>query len=98
MTWYQKEINLPPKSRGFHLITRDIEGALPRLRDFQVGLAHIFIRHTFSSDFACSACNAPGSRLNAAPHSAAPLRKPLRVIDLSVPAVFVSGSKVKYGR
>ena len=49
MTWYQKEITLPPKSRGFHLITRDIEAALPRLRDFHVGLAHIFIRHTSAS-------------------------------------------------
>ena len=49
MTWYQREITLPPKSRGFHLITRDIEQALPRLREFQVGLAHIFIRHTSAS-------------------------------------------------
>ena len=49
MTWYQKEITLPPQPRGFHLITRDIEQAIPRLRDFQVGLAHIFIRHTSAS-------------------------------------------------
>jgi len=49
MTWYQREITLPPKSRGFHLITREIEHAIPRLRDFHVGLAHIFIRHTSAS-------------------------------------------------
>jgi len=49
MTWHQIEITLPAKSRGFHLITRDIEHAIPRLRDFHVGLAHIFIRHTSAS-------------------------------------------------
>jgi secondary thiamine-phosphate synthase enzyme len=49
MTWYQREITLPPQSRGFHLITRDIEHALPRLAEFHVGLAHIFIRHTSAS-------------------------------------------------
>jgi len=49
MTWFQREITLRPKSRGFHIITREIENAIPQLRDFQVGLAHIFIRHTSAS-------------------------------------------------
>ena len=49
MTWFQREITLRPKSRGFHIVTREIENAIPQLRDFQVGLAHIFMRHTSAS-------------------------------------------------
>ncbi len=49
MHWIQKEITLAPKSRGFHLVTRDILQQLPELREFSVGLAHIFIQHTSAS-------------------------------------------------
>lgn len=47
--WVQKNITLPPFTRGFHLITRHIIGELPELADFQVGLLHIFIQHTSAS-------------------------------------------------
>lgn len=46
MSWFQKQITLPPKQRGFHLVTREIESQLPELKDYAVGLAHIFIQHT----------------------------------------------------
>ena len=49
MSWFQKEITLSPKSRGFHIITRDIESQLPELRRYRIGLAHIFIKHTSAS-------------------------------------------------
>ena len=49
MSWLQKEITLSPKSRGFHLVTREIDQQLPEINDFQVGLAHIFIQHTSAS-------------------------------------------------
>ena len=49
MGWVQKEIQLAPKARGFHLITAEISQHLPELRDVQVGLAHIFIQHTSAS-------------------------------------------------
>ncbi len=49
MTWLQKEITLAPKRRGFHLVTAEIEQHLPELRDFTVGLAHVFIHHTSAS-------------------------------------------------
>ncbi len=49
MGWFQKEIVLEPKQRGFHLITREVESQLPELRDYSVGLAHVFIRHTSAS-------------------------------------------------
>ena len=49
MAWYQKEIILPPRQRGFHLITREITQAVPELRLYTVGIAHIFIQHTSAS-------------------------------------------------
>lgn len=45
--WKQIEINLRPRPRGFHLVTREIVaelGELPR-----VGLLHLFIKHTSAS-------------------------------------------------
>jgi len=47
--WQQTTIRLQAKSRGFHLITREIVNQLPELAGFSVGLAHIFIRHTSAS-------------------------------------------------
>ncbi len=49
MPWYQKEIHLSPRPRGFHLITSDILRELPELEQFDVGLAHLFILHTSAS-------------------------------------------------
>jgi secondary thiamine-phosphate synthase enzyme len=46
MSWIQKEIVLAPRPRGFHLITREILDGVPEIRNFTVGLAHIFIQHT----------------------------------------------------
>lgn len=47
--WYQQELRLKPRSRGFHLITREIEQALPPLANLRIGLLHVFIRHTSAS-------------------------------------------------
>ena len=47
--WLQREIVLPPRPRGFHLITREVVGALPELGGMEIGLAHLFIRHTSAS-------------------------------------------------
>ena len=49
MPWTQREIRLDPKPRGFHLIDREVLGALPELREVGVGLLHLFIRHTSAS-------------------------------------------------
>lgn len=49
MQWYQKTIQLQAKSRGFHLVTREIEKALPELEKIEVGLLHLFIQHTSAS-------------------------------------------------
>ena len=47
--WLQREITLEPRPRGFHLITREVQQALPELGDVEVGLCHLFIRHTSAS-------------------------------------------------
>jgi secondary thiamine-phosphate synthase enzyme len=47
--WHQTEIQLAPRSRGFHLITREVVAALPELSDVAVGLLHVFIKHTSAS-------------------------------------------------
>jgi len=49
MNWIQKEINLSPKPRGFHLVTREILEQVPELREYSIGIAHIFICHTSAS-------------------------------------------------
>lgn len=47
--WIQKEIQLKPRSRGFHLITEELLRDLHELRDFKIGMANIFIMHTSAS-------------------------------------------------
>lgn len=49
MSWLQRTIRLSPKSRGFHLITREVMNALPELAEFRVGTLHVFIQHTSAS-------------------------------------------------
>ena len=47
--WLQREIRFDPRPRGFHLVTDEVESAVPELREVQVGIAHLFIRHTSAS-------------------------------------------------
>ena len=49
MSWYQTEITLAPKSRGFHLITREILGQFDGVSQFSIGFLHVFIKHTSAS-------------------------------------------------
>ncbi len=42
--WLQRDVTLRPRPRGFHLVTDEIVAALPELPD--VGLLHVFIKHT----------------------------------------------------
>jgi len=44
--WLQREIVLDARPRGFHLVTREVLGALPELGDIQTGLLHLLLRHT----------------------------------------------------
>ena len=47
--WVQREISLDPRPRGFHLVTREIVGAIPELGDVAIGLLHLLIQHTSAS-------------------------------------------------
>ena len=47
--WLQREIRFDARPRGFHLVTREVVDALPELGSLQVGLLHLFIRHTSAS-------------------------------------------------
>jgi secondary thiamine-phosphate synthase enzyme len=47
--WLQREINLEPRPRGFHLVTREVLEAVPEIGQLRVGIAHVFIRHTSAS-------------------------------------------------
>lgn len=49
MEFLQKHIRLKARSRGFHVVTREITDHLPELRRVQVGLLHLFIQHTSAS-------------------------------------------------
>jgi secondary thiamine-phosphate synthase enzyme len=49
MPWFQREITLKPRPRGVHLVTGEIVDALPELGELDIGLAHLFIRHTSAS-------------------------------------------------
>jgi len=47
--WLQRLIQLAPRPRGFHLVTREVLEALPELQTLDVGLLHLLIRHTSAS-------------------------------------------------
>jgi secondary thiamine-phosphate synthase enzyme len=45
----QKQIVLPSRKRGFHLVTSEIVSRLPELSSVQRGILHLFIQHTSAS-------------------------------------------------
>jgi secondary thiamine-phosphate synthase enzyme len=49
MTWSQHRITLEARPRGVHLVTSELVGKLPELRELRIGLAHVFILHTSAS-------------------------------------------------
>jgi secondary thiamine-phosphate synthase enzyme len=49
VAWIQRQIELPRRPRGFHLITNEVVAALPELKQIRAGLLHVFIQHTSAS-------------------------------------------------
>lgn len=47
--WQQQMLQLRSRSRGFHLITDDIERALAQMTPVSIGLVHIQLQHTSAS-------------------------------------------------
>jgi secondary thiamine-phosphate synthase enzyme len=49
MIWVQRQITLPSRPRGFHLVTREVTDTMPELDRVRVGLLHLMIQHTSAS-------------------------------------------------
>ncbi|KAH7067939.1 hypothetical protein FB567DRAFT_253428 [Paraphoma chrysanthemicola] len=46
MSWLQKSLTLPSRSRGSYLITDTIVKDLPEIKNYKTGLLNLFIQHT----------------------------------------------------
>ncbi len=46
MKFFQKEIKLKARSRGFHLVTEEVESQLKELKEINSGILNVFIKHT----------------------------------------------------
>lgn len=44
--FFQKEIRLKARPRGFHLVTEEILNGLEELREYKTGMLQLFIKHT----------------------------------------------------
>ena len=49
MIFYQKEIQLQPYKRGFHLITNEVLSVFPEIKSIKKGFLKVFIKHTSAS-------------------------------------------------
>ncbi|WP_338360110.1 secondary thiamine-phosphate synthase enzyme YjbQ [Yeosuana marina] len=49
MNFFQKELQIKPYPRGFHLITDIIIEGIPEIRDINIGQLQVFIKHTSAS-------------------------------------------------
>lgn len=49
MKVFQQALQLRARQRGFHLITTEIQQALPQLREISAGICQVFIQHTSAS-------------------------------------------------
>lgn len=47
--WFQKEVIIRAKRRGFHLITEELLAQLPELKEISIGQVNLFIKHTSAS-------------------------------------------------
>ena len=49
MIYIQKEIRIPVRTRGFHLITDNVLSEFEEIKKIEAGIIHIFIKHTSAS-------------------------------------------------
>lgn len=49
MEIFQRQITLRERSRGFHLITSEVQNCLSAISHWKAGICHIFIQHTSAS-------------------------------------------------
>lgn len=46
MSWFQTQFTLPAKARGSYLITDIVTKEVPQIKDYKVGILHLFMQHT----------------------------------------------------
>ncbi|MCJ1473504.1 hypothetical protein MMC13_002155 [Lambiella insularis] len=46
MSFFQKQFTLPSKARGSYLVTPHVVTALPEIKQYRVGILHLFVQHT----------------------------------------------------
>ncbi|MDQ0637708.1 secondary thiamine-phosphate synthase enzyme [Pedobacter sp. W3I1] len=49
MKIYQQTLALRERRRGFHIITDEVEDALPQIDEINIGICQVFIQHTSAS-------------------------------------------------
>ncbi|WP_421938457.1 secondary thiamine-phosphate synthase enzyme YjbQ [Pedobacter sp.] len=49
MNIFQQTLSLRERRRGFHIITTEIENALPEIAQLKMGMCQVFIQHTSAS-------------------------------------------------
>jgi secondary thiamine-phosphate synthase enzyme len=49
MKFFQKEITLEAKKRGFHLVTSEVLEQFPEISEIETGMFSVFIKHTSAS-------------------------------------------------
>jgi secondary thiamine-phosphate synthase enzyme len=49
MKIYQQALTLRERRRGFHIITDEVEDALPQINEINIGICQVFIQHTSAS-------------------------------------------------
>ena len=47
--WAQRELRLQPLPRGFHIVTEEVQRAMPEIATVQIGFLQVFMRHTSAS-------------------------------------------------
>ncbi|RCK56479.1 hypothetical protein Cantr_05307 [Candida viswanathii] len=46
MSWEQVQFSIPGKPKGIYIITDDVLRSVPQIKEFEVGILHLFIKHT----------------------------------------------------
>ena len=49
MSWFQTEIQIDSKPRGFNLVTNEVLSKVEEIKEYRVGVIHLFIKHTSAS-------------------------------------------------
>ncbi|KAI4152020.1 MAG: hypothetical protein LQ340_003150 [Diploschistes diacapsis] len=46
MSWFQRTLTMPARARGSYLVTDQVTSQLPEIKNYRVGILHLFVQHT----------------------------------------------------